>query len=92
MAKVLMLNGSPHKNGCTAAALQEMITVFEQEGIETELIHVGNKANPDSSGCILVGVNDRKGMVTKSTETFRKLWYKLKEADDRGESIFITIK
>ena len=61
-------------------------------GFDGILIHVGNKANPDSSGCILVGVNDRKGMVTKSTETFRKLWYKLKEADDRGESIFITIK
>ena len=34
MAKILLLNGSPHKNGCTAAALQEMITVFQQEGIE----------------------------------------------------------
>lgn len=61
-------------------------------GFDGILIHIGNKANPDSSGCILVGVNDRKGMVTKSTETFRKLWYKLKEADDRGENISITIQ
>lgn len=61
-------------------------------GFEGVLIHIGNKANPDSYGCVLVGVNDRKGMVTKSTETFRKLWYVLKEADDRGESINVTIK
>ncbi|MER1993578.1 MAG: NAD(P)H-dependent oxidoreductase, partial [Eubacteriales bacterium] len=40
MAKVLLLNGSPHANGCTAAALKEMIRVFEAEGVETELIHV----------------------------------------------------
>ena len=61
-------------------------------GFDGILIHIGNRANPDSSGCILVGVNDRKGMVTKSTETFRRLWYKLKEADKRGENISITIK
>ena len=48
--KVLLLNGSPHANGCTAAALKEMISVFEAEGVETELVHVGNK---DIRGCIL---------------------------------------
>ncbi len=49
MAKVLLLNGSPHANGCTATALKEMLPVFEAEGIETELIHVGNQ---DIRGCI----------------------------------------
>ena len=49
MAKVLLLNGSPRSNGCTAAALDEMIKVFREEGIETELVHVGNK---DVRGCI----------------------------------------
>ena len=49
MAKVLLLNGSPRSNGCTAAALDEMIKVFKEEGIETELVHVGNK---DVRGCI----------------------------------------
>ena len=52
MGKVLLLNGSPRANGCTAAALQEMISVFTTEGIETELIHVGNK---DIRGCIACG-------------------------------------
>lgn len=40
--KVIMLNGSPKANGNTAAALSEMEKIFAQEGIETEIIHVGN--------------------------------------------------
>ncbi len=47
--KVLLINGSPHTNGCTVAALDEMIKVFEAQGIETELITVGNKV---IRGCI----------------------------------------
>ena len=50
--KVLLINGSPRANGCTAAALKEMISVFETEGVETELIHAGNK---DIRGCIACG-------------------------------------
>ena len=49
MSKVILLNGSPHANGCTATALNEMIKVFQDEGIETELIQVGNKS---IRGCI----------------------------------------
>ena len=49
MSTVILLNGSPHANGCTATALNEMIKVFQEEGIETELIHVGNKS---IRGCI----------------------------------------
>ena len=49
MSKVILLNGSPHANGCTATALSEMIKVFEAEGIETELIQVGNRS---IRGCI----------------------------------------
>ena len=52
MAKVLLLNGSPHPGGCTATALEEMIRVFEKEGIETELIQVGGK---EVRGCIACG-------------------------------------
>lgn len=52
MPKVLLLNGSPHAQGCTAAALEEMIGVFRQEGIETELIQVGSK---NIRGCIACG-------------------------------------
>ena len=52
MAKVLLLNGSPHPHGCTAAALAEMIAVFSAEGIETELIQVGSR---EIRGCISCG-------------------------------------
>ena len=50
--KVLMINGSPHPNGNTATALSEMARIFQQEGIETELLHVGGK---DIRGCIACG-------------------------------------
>jgi len=40
--KVLMLNGSPKASGNTALALAEMEKTFAQEGIETEIIHVGH--------------------------------------------------
>lgn len=49
MSKILLLNGSPHQHGCTATALDEMISVFEGEGVETELIQVGSK---EIRGCI----------------------------------------
>ena len=47
--KVLMINGSPRANGNTAAALKEMEKVFNENGIETEIVTVGNK---DIRGCI----------------------------------------
>ncbi|HJA65747.1 MAG TPA: flavodoxin family protein [Candidatus Mediterraneibacter cottocaccae] len=47
--KVLMINGSPHAKGNTYIALHEMEEIFAQEGIETEMLHVGNK---DIRGCI----------------------------------------
>ena len=58
MAKVLLLNGSPRAHGCTAAALDEMIRIFETEGIETELIHVGNQA---IRGCVACGFCKKNG-------------------------------
>lgn len=46
---VLLLNGSPHPQGCTAAALEELRCTLEAEGITAELIHVGSR---DIRGCI----------------------------------------
>lgn len=47
--KVLLINGSPHAKGNTALALNEMIKVFGAEGIETNLVQVGNKV---VRGCV----------------------------------------
>lgn len=49
--KVLMINGSPNANGNTATALKEMEKVFLEEGVEVEIIHVGNKAIRGCIGC-----------------------------------------
>ncbi len=50
--KVLMINGSPRANGNTSIALGEMEKVFAQEGVETEILSIGNK---DVRGCIACG-------------------------------------
>jgi multimeric flavodoxin WrbA len=47
--KVLLINGSPDSKGCIATAMGLVTEVLQAEGIETELIHIGNK---DIRGCI----------------------------------------
>ena len=49
--KILMINGSPRVNGNTAIALDEMAKVFELNGIDTEIIQVGNKAIRGCTAC-----------------------------------------
>lgn len=49
MMKVLMINGSPHKDGNTSIALREMEKIFMKKNIETEILHIGNK---DIRGCV----------------------------------------
>ena len=47
--KVLLVNGGPHKEGCTYTALSVVAKASEEEGIETEIFWLGNQA---ISGCI----------------------------------------
>ncbi|MCI9440482.1 MAG: flavodoxin family protein [Ruminococcus sp.] len=56
--KVLLINGSPHAKGSTYTALHEMEKVFSEEGMETEILHVGNQ---DIRGCIACGSCAGKG-------------------------------
>ncbi len=49
--KVLLINGSSHKKGCTYTALEEVAKALNNEGIETEFIHIGNKAIKGCIGC-----------------------------------------
>ena len=49
--KVLLVNGSSHKNGTTMQAIQEMVSVFEKEGVETEVIQLGGKPLADCLQC-----------------------------------------
>lgn len=50
--KVLLINGSPRVGGNTSIALDEMVKVFQEEGVEAEVVQVGNK---DIRGCIACG-------------------------------------
>ncbi len=49
--KVLMINGSPRKDGNTSIALKEMEKVFQNDGIEVEIIQIGNKEIRGCTGC-----------------------------------------
>lgn len=60
-------------------------------GFQGVLIHIGNTAK-DTEGCILVGENKAVGQVLNSTATFKKVYAKLKAADERREQIWITIE
>lgn len=75
--KVLLLNGSPRKNGNTTIALEEMIKVFHEEGIETEMVAVGNK---DIRGCIACGSCASKGKCVFD-DLVNETAPKLKECD-----------
>ena len=47
--KVLLLNGSPHSEGCTFTALSEVAKALNEDGIETEIVQIGDKV---VRGCI----------------------------------------
>ena len=50
--KVLLINGSPRKNGNTFTALSEIAKTLQAEGIESEIVWIGNKP---VRGCIACG-------------------------------------
>ena len=49
--RVLLINGSPHREGTTYAALNEVKRTLEAEGIEADIIHVGHLATHGCLGC-----------------------------------------
>ncbi len=50
--KVLMINGSPFKEGNVYIALHEMEKIFQEEGIETELLQIGGQPVRSCVGCM----------------------------------------
>ena len=77
-----------YKTNCNGGRVPRLLNVPGFDGV---LIHIGNTAQ-DSYGCILVGKNSQIGKVLDSTNTFKALYGKLKTANDKGESINITIE
>lgn len=75
--KVLLINGSPKKEGCTYTALSVVAKALNEEGIETEIFHVGNKPIAGCMGCGFC----RKTGKCKFDDTVNECAYKAKEAD-----------
>ena len=75
--KVILVNGSPKKNGCTYTALEEVAGALEKNGIETEIFWVGNKP---LSGCLGCGACLKTGECCMD-DTVNEFVRKAKEAD-----------
>jgi len=77
--KVLLINGSPKANGCTYTALSEVAKALTNEGIETEIFHVGNKP---IRGCMACGgCSSTNGMCTFNDDNVNIALEKAIEAD-----------
>ena len=68
--KVLLINGSPHKKGCTYTALKEVADTLEANGVKTEIMHLGVKP---IAGCIACGNCQKNGNVLSMTVLMNSL-------------------
>lgn len=76
--KVILVNGGPHKDGCTNLALEEIAKTLEKEDIQTEIIWLGNKPIGGCIGCNSCLKNDNKCFIDDEVNMFLE---KAKEAD-----------
>jgi multimeric flavodoxin WrbA len=75
--KVLLINGSPHKEGCTYTALKEVASTLQKEGIETEIAWIENKP---IGGCIACGTCRKTGKCAFD-DVVNRIKEKCEEAD-----------
>ncbi len=75
--KVLMINGSPRKDGNTALALAEMEKVFLSNGVETEIYQVGAL---NIKGCLACGYCSKNGRCV-TNDAVNELAEKFEKAD-----------
>lgn len=76
--KVIAVNGSPREYGNTAHALKEALEELEVQGIEIEMIQIGNKK---ISGCIGCGACKKAKKCVFGDEEFTEICEKLYAAD-----------
>ena len=76
--KVLMLNGSPHENGCVFTALSEVADELEKYGIQSEIFQLGKKP---VMGCISCGACFKTGKCFYGDDGVNECAEKLREAD-----------
>ena len=76
--KVLLINGSPRPEGNTAAALKEMIRIFEENGVETELVQIGRTG---IRGCMACGACKNLGKCVIDDDMVNEVAAKLDACD-----------
>lgn len=76
--KVLMINGSPHEQGCTYTGLCEVAAQLNERGIETEIFHIGSGA---THGCIDCGACIKTGYCVFNEDRLNQCIDLLKAAD-----------
>ena len=76
--KVMLVNGSSHVHGTTMKALEEMIKIFEEEGVETEVIQLGGKPLAD---CLQCNVCQKTGKCVIQDDGVNEFVEKAREAD-----------
>lgn len=76
--KVLMINGSSRKNGCTFLALSEIAKVLKEQNIETEIIQMGANSVRDCIGC---NGCSKKGYCVFKDNNVNEILDKARESD-----------
>ena len=76
--KALLINGSPHKEGCTFTALSEIADTLKKNGIESEIFHVGTKP---IANCIACGKCRETGKCVFDTDGVNEIGARLDEFD-----------
>ena len=61
--RVIAINGSPHKNGNTYESLAVITGELQKQGIETEIVHIGNKVIRGCTGCKYCQKNEENNCV-----------------------------
>lgn len=76
--KVVLINGSPNKKGCTFTALSEVEKELNAAGVETEVVHIGNK---EVQGCTACWACSKTGYCVFKNDMVNDVIDKIKEAD-----------
>ena len=79
--KVLLINGSANKNGCTNRALQEVAKTLNEEGIETEIFQVGAKPIKDCIGCMQCAKTLKNNTCVFNDDVVNEVIAKAKDCD-----------
>lgn len=76
--KVLLINGSPHKEGNTFIALSEVAKTLVENGVDAEIVHLGTKA---VLGCIACHKCDELGHCAFNKDVYAEIYEKLPTID-----------